>query len=237
MFRKWFFGLDFPLGIQTLLVTLSVMMRIIECAEMCCNNAVHVLQYTAHVLQYSIFQSHYFPCLVLVLMSVFSCLGNVFSMPFVTFYLKFRHWNLVLYCPYPVNIFCWLSLSQVKSKPRCLWPCLINSISAQFQLNVWICSEIMVDGWDGCINNHKMFIQNFLFIFHFQLKLVNIEILFSLCGRLYSTLQLWPYLFKFYFRLNRNMNDKKVSCVAQNNEINDPKTRTVTIQMNCKFSF
>ena len=32
------------------------------------------------------------------------------------------------------------------------------------------------------------------------------------------------------------MNGKKVSCVAQNNEINDPKTRTVTIQMNCKFN-
>ena len=37
---------------------------------------------------------------------------------------------------------------------------------------------------ERCINNHKMFIQNFLFIFHFQLKLVNIEILFSLCGTL-----------------------------------------------------
>ena len=71
MFRKWFFGLDFPLGIQTLLVTLSVMMRIIECAEMCCNNAVHVLQYTAHVLKYSIYQSHYFLYLVLVLVSIF----------------------------------------------------------------------------------------------------------------------------------------------------------------------
>ena len=31
------------------------------------------------------------------------------------------------------------------------------------------------------------------------------------------------------------MNNKKVSCVAKNNDINDPKTRTVTIQMNCEF--
>ena len=36
------FGLDFPLGVQTLLVTLSLM-RKIECAEMC-RNAAHVLQ-------------------------------------------------------------------------------------------------------------------------------------------------------------------------------------------------
>ena len=32
------------------------------------------------------------------------------------------------------------------------------------------------------------------------------------------------------------MNNKKVSCVAKNNDINDPKTRTVTIQMNRKFN-
>ena len=63
---------------------------------------------------------------------------------------------------------------------------LIKYNSAQFQLNVWTCSEIMVDGWDGCINNHKMFIQNFLFIFHFQLKLVNIEILFLSVAPHYS---------------------------------------------------
>ena len=31
------------------------------------------------------------------------------------------------------------------------------------------------------------------------------------------------------------MNNKKISCVAKNNEINAPKTRTVTIQMNCKL--
>ena len=30
------------------------------------------------------------------------------------------------------------------------------------------------------------------------------------------------------------MNNKKVSCEAKNNDINQPKTRTVTIQMNCK---
>ena len=52
------------------------------------------------------------------------------------------------------------------------------------------------------------FIQSFLFIFHF----------------LY-----------FAFRLSRDMNNKKVSCEAKNNDINDPKTRTVTIQMNCQY--
>ena len=52
------------------------------------------------------------------------------------------------------------------------------------------------------------FIQSFLFIFHF----------------LY-----------FGFRLSREMNNKKVSCEAKNNEINDPKTRTVTIKMNCQY--
>ena len=36
------------------------------------------------------------------------------------------------------------------------------------------------------------------------------------------------------FRLSRDMNNKRISCVAKNNEINDPKTRTVTVQMNCK---
>ena len=41
--EKNIFGLDFPLGVQTLLVTLSLMMRKIECAEMC-RNAAHVLQ-------------------------------------------------------------------------------------------------------------------------------------------------------------------------------------------------
>ena len=35
-------------------------------------------------------------------------------------------------------------------------------------------------------------------------------------------------------RLSREMNNKKISCVAKNNEINAPKTRTVTVQMNCK---
>ena len=30
------------------------------------------------------------------------------------------------------------------------------------------------------------------------------------------------------------MNNKRISCVAKNNEINDPKTRTVTVQMNRK---
>ena len=30
------------------------------------------------------------------------------------------------------------------------------------------------------------------------------------------------------------MNNKKISCEAKNNDINQPKTRTVTIQMNCK---
>ena len=32
------------------------------------------------------------------------------------------------------------------------------------------------------------------------------------------------------------MNNKKISCVAKNNEINAPKTRTVTVQMNCKWN-
>ena len=36
------------------------------------------------------------------------------------------------------------------------------------------------------------------------------------------------------FRLSRDMNNKRISCVAKNNEINDPKTRTVTVQMNRK---
>ena len=52
------FGLDFPLGVQTLLATLSVMMmmRIIECAEMCCKCAVALqhmcckCEITAHVM-------------------------------------------------------------------------------------------------------------------------------------------------------------------------------------------
>ena len=33
------------------------------------------------------------------------------------------------------------------------------------------------------------------------------------------------------------MNNKKISCVAKNNEINPPKTRTVTVQMNRKSDF
>merc|ERR1719342_2047391 len=37
-----------------------------------------------------------------------------------------------------------------------------------------------------------------------------------------------------YNVLNRSMNNKKVSCVAKNNDINEPKTRTVTIQMNLR---
>ena len=37
-------------------------------------------------------------------------------------------------------------------------------------------------------------------------------------------------------RLSREMNNKKISCVAKNNEINAPKTRTVTVQMNCKWN-
>ena len=37
-----------------------------------------------------------------------------------------------------------------------------------------------------------------------------------------------------FFRLSRDMNNKRISCVAKNNEINDPKTRTVTVQMNRK---
>ena len=37
-------------------------------------------------------------------------------------------------------------------------------------------------------------------------------------------------------RLSREMNNKKISCVAKNNEINAPKTRTVTVQMSCKWN-
>ncbi|XP_023326509.1 protein turtle [Eurytemora carolleeae] len=37
-----------------------------------------------------------------------------------------------------------------------------------------------------------------------------------------------------YTRLGREMNNKKISCVAKNNEINEPKTRTVTIRMNLR---
>ena len=33
------------------------------------------------------------------------------------------------------------------------------------------------------------------------------------------------------------MNNKKISCEAKNNDINQPKTRTVTIQMNCKWLY
>lgn len=33
------------------------------------------------------------------------------------------------------------------------------------------------------------------------------------------------------------MNNKRISCVAKNNEINDPKTRTVTVQMNRKKNY
>ena len=36
-------------------------------------------------------------------------------------------------------------------------------------------------------------------------------------------------------RLGRDMNQKKISCMAQNNEINPPKTRTVKIKMNCEY--
>ena len=81
-----------------------------------------------------------------------------------------------------------------------------------------------------------MFIQNFLFIFNFQLKLVNIEILFPqhLCihfNILHSNFDFDAFAFS---RLSRDMNNKRISCVAKNNEINDPKTRTVTVQMNRK---
>ena len=78
-----------------------------------------------------------------------------------------------------------------------------------------------------------MFIQNFLFIFNFQLKLVNIEILFPqhLYPLQFSQFKIWCH---WFFRLSRDMNNKRISCVAKNNEINDPKTRTVTVQMNRK---
>ncbi len=35
-------------------------------------------------------------------------------------------------------------------------------------------------------------------------------------------------------RLGREMNNKKIKCVAKNNDINPPKTRTVTVRMNRK---
>ena len=46
-----------------------------------------------------------------------------------------------------------------------------------------------------------------------------------------------PVVFSIYLcRLSRDMSNKKVSCEAKNNDINDPKTRTVTIQMNCQYT-
>ena len=43
-------------------------------------------------------------------------------------------------------------------------------------------------------------------------------------------------LYIYLCRLSRDMSSKKVSCEAKNNDINDPKTRTVTIQMNCQYT-
>ena len=57
----------------------------------------------------------------------------------------------------------------------------------------------------------------------------------------WSPNSIWSNIFNkciiYQSRLNRNMNNKRVSCVAKNNDINDPKTRTVTIQMNCKYYY
>ena len=84
------------------------------------------------------------------------------------------------------------------------------------------------------------FLRKFLNLdWHWYFKNINLESCLMGQNVSWSTQLNWHIYWIYVFivcRLNRDMNNKKVSCVAKNNDINDPKTRTVTVQMNCKYN-
>ena len=92
---------------------------------------VNVLQWCYNVLQYCCCQVNILLlcCNVTAAFVLFLCIRdeNMLQLSELKFHFLSPLSIPNLFCPLSNVIHCTLSLSQGKSKPRCLWPCLENS--------------------------------------------------------------------------------------------------------------